>query len=134
MAVAVWAIDRANYKREQSNPPELVWPNHSAATCPSIRQIMKSDDRQKLNGAVLSGDIIAWGRTRGFPDPRPIRPTFWGNCALAFTDVDGDPMSYMDDGRTFRWRKANIDPTEATYYDIHFNTAQLRRIFPDASF
>ena len=133
-----WWRDR-EWKKERAkrlaNPPDLLWADHSAAGCATIRQMLESGDRNKLKGALASGSIISWGRTKGFPDPRAIPTAFWTNDTLMFADVGGAAMSYLGmPPNPKHWRTGQVDPTAARYYDIHFNKAQLQRYFPDRRF
>lgn len=118
----------------RANPPDLSWAEIRATDCEAIREILESDERNKLKGALLSGDIVAWGYTRGYVDPRSIPPTFWQNEVLMFGEVDGKPMSYIGSPKHRTWRKDLESPLNAKYYDIHFSKAQLERYFPDRRF
>lgn len=100
----------------------------------AIRSLAISDGRHRLIGLLQSGELNAWGRTKGFPNLRQVPPNFWSNETLMFVEVDGEPMSYIGDGKDYRWRKAPADPVNARFYDIHFNKAQLQRYFPDRRF
>lgn len=134
IAIAAWAIQKREERDALSNPPELNWAEIRATQSDALRKILDTDERNKLKGALLSGDVVAWGYTKGYVDPRTIPPTFWQNETLMFGEVDGKSMSYIGAPPYRTWRKETDSPLNARYYDIHFNKAQLQRYFPDRCF
>lgn len=134
IAIAAWAIQKRQERDALSDPPDLSWAEIRATQSEAIRQIFETEERNKLRGALLSGDVVAWGHTKGYADPRAIPPSFWNNETLTFGEVDGKPISYIGAPKYRTWSSEHHSPLDARYYDIHFNKAQLQRYFPDRRF
>ncbi len=118
--------------------PKAVTHAHSAATpdlpasgSNAIKGIASGDSWKKLNALLHSGEIMAWSRTEGYKNLRPIRPERWFNGSLEFLPSGDSFVADPGDLRPRPWKKGASPKINGRDYDIHFNRAQLKKHWPD---
>jgi hypothetical protein len=101
-------------------------PDARVADYASIVQLFEGRERDKLLPLLAAGKLASWGRSMRDQHPQlvAIRPDEWRGHHLHF--IPGQAGTTIN--QTFF--KTRIRQ-ETTYYDIHLNWAQLKRIWPD---
>lgn len=97
----------------------------------AIKGIASGDSWKKLNALLHSGEIMAWSRTEGYKNLRPIRPERWFNGSLEFLPSGDSFVADPGDLRPRPWKKDAAPKMNGRDYDIHFNRAQLKKHWPD---
>lgn len=137
-----WLYAKAISRSEDSLKIGMKWGDIRAAESSHVKELMVGRERDKFVGLLQSGDITAWARinSKTYRDLRPIPAKFWMYHKLEFVQIDGSPETLLAgldwNGGQRPWRVTTSPPTiELTQnYDIHFNKAELKKIWPSVNF
>lgn len=114
------------------------YPNVRAADNPSIHdEILSGRNRDKFLAFLSSGEIDAWARPMfGTSDYVKIPSNAWDTHRIDVQLHSGDSVGpdgvHQVHHQSYLRRKAGTK--EATHYDVAFNRAQLKKIWPLLSF
>lgn len=130
-----WLLDRVEQRRDQHLTDNIVLPDLPATRSEAVQIINSSPvQRDQFIALLQRGEIIAWARSQGFKNLRPVPAHFWLNSTLEFAEIEGvrqslvAPPSY---GRTRPWRNG---AERTQYYDVHFSKQQLTKFWKDRQF
>lgn len=125
----IWAYTAP--EGEDKDVAATLTPDLPASGSNAIKGIASGDSWKKLNALLHSGEIMAWSRTEGYKNLRPIRPERWFNGSLEFLPSGDSFVADPGDLRPRPWKKDAAPTMNGRDYDIHFNRAQLKKHWPD---
>lgn len=133
-----WSDKRAELKMAPSWLSKL--PDVRVADSADIQKIFQGPERAKLVGLLQSGDVKGWARMKGHKpgDLTPLDPYEWQKLRLETVDIEGKAQTILPaQGAPIPVVRPWLNGGQiglTRYYDVHFNRAQLKSIWPDMSF